>query len=104
MIFYPFNDFDWLCLFLLFRFKKHISVYYILMALADILMPLSVNVYTRNSTFLIKLSALLGNLFGSHFDPELCRGIHQVMSTDREAIQHKYPDIQKHLLCFDVIF
>ena len=62
MIFYPFNDFDWLCLFLLFRFKKHISVYYILMALADILMPLSVNVYTRNSTVLIKLSALLRNL------------------------------------------
>ena len=72
MIFHPFNDFDWLCLFLLFRFKKHISVYYILMALADILMPLSVNVYTRNSTVLIKLSALLRNLFGSHFDPELC--------------------------------
>lgn len=73
MIFHPFNDFDWLCLFLLLRFKKHISVYYILMALADIFMPLSVNVYTRNSTVLIKLSALLGNLFGSHFDPELCR-------------------------------
>ena len=72
MIFYPFNDFDWLCLFLLFRFKKHISVYYILMALAGIFMPLSVNVYTRNSTVLIKLSALLRNLFGSHFDPELC--------------------------------
>ena len=62
MIFYSFNDFDWLCLFLLFRFKKHISVYYILMALADIFMPLSVNVYTRNSTVLIKLSALLRNL------------------------------------------
>ena len=73
MIFYPFNDFDWLCLFLLFRFKKHISIYYILMALADIFMPLSVNVYTRNSTVLIKLSALLRNLFGSHFDLELCR-------------------------------
>ena len=73
MIFHPFNDFDWLCLFLLFRFKKHISVYYILMALADILMPLSVNVYTRNSTVLIELSALLRNLFGSHFDPEIRR-------------------------------
>ena len=73
MIFHPFNDFDWLCLFLLFRFKKYISVYYILMALADILMPLSVNVYTRNSTVLIKLSALLRNLFGSHFNPEICR-------------------------------
>ena len=60
MIFYPFNDFDWLCLFLLFRFKKHISVYDILMALADILMPLSVNVYTRNSTVLISFQHYWG--------------------------------------------
>ena len=73
MIFYSFNDFDWLCLFFAVQiYKTYLSLLYS-NGSGDILMPLSVNMYTRNSTVLIKISALLRNLFGSHFDPEICR-------------------------------